>query len=347
MKSHSIIPRQLRRGNVRAAALMGLTAFLLTGCRAKTYSTDFFAMDTYMEMTVYGGSEKVLQQAEEEVLRLESLFDVTDPDSDIGRVNAAQGEYIMVSADTYELLENAKNMAERTGGALDPTIYPLVRSWGFTTDQYRVPGEDEIQSLLKQVDYTKLQLKDGTVCLPAGMEVDMGAVAKGYTGDRVLALLEDAGVDGALISLGGNIQAIGRKPDGSMWKIGIQDPAGDGCIGILSVEQGAVVTSGAYERFFTDEEGNTYGHILNPFTGKPVDNGLLSVTVVTEQGVYADALSTALFVMGADGARDYWQEQKDFDMVLVMENGQVLISPGISDNFELQGTEYTLECLEE
>jgi thiamine biosynthesis lipoprotein len=295
-------------------------------------------MDTYMELTIYGGGEQVLAAAKEEVQRLEGLFSVTDPDSDIARINEAQGQPVPVSADTGELLAYGKVMAKQTDGALDPTIYPLVRAWGFTTDQYQVPGQAQLQELLEHVDYTKLQLTEDTVTLPAGMELDVGALAKGYTADKLSALFEEAGVKSALMSLGGNIQTLGTKPDGSLWTIGIQDPTGEGYVGTLTVGEAAVVTSGAYERYFTDENGQTYGHIIDPSTGKPVDNDLLSVTVVTEQGVYADGLSTALFVMGREGAEAFWRQSGDFDMILVTKDGQIYATEGVKGTFTLRSS---------
>ncbi len=313
---------------------------LLSGCGKKECSISFTAMDTYMEITAYTSDESVLDEAEQEILRLEALLSVTDEGSEIYAINHADGESVEVSEETYDLLSLALELAEETDGAFDPTIYPLVEAWGFTTGDYRVPEEDEIQTLLGLVDYTKVKLSVGSVTLPTDTELDLGAIAKGYAADMVCALLEDAGVESALLYLGGNIQAIGTKPDGSAWRIGIQAPESSEYIGVLSVSDAAVVTSGGYERYFTGDDGETYWHIIDPATGYPADSGLLSVTIIADSGSYADALSTALFVMGAEEAIAFWQEHSDFDMVLLTESGEVYVTDGVYEEFEPADEEY-------
>ncbi len=342
---------------------------VLSGCGKRECSTSFTAMDTYMEITAYTSDENVLDEAEQEILRLESLLSVTDEGSETYAINHADGERVEVSDETYEILSLALELAEETDGAFDPTIYPLVEAWGFTTGDYRVPGKDEISTLLELVNYTKVKLRrDGSndgdlsegdinddnsseadsdegvfgVTLPEGMQLDLGAIAKGYAADKVCVLLEDAGVESALLYLGGNIQTIGTKPDGSAWRIGIQEPETSEYIGILSVSDAAVVTSGGYERYFTDDDGEIYWHIIDPTTGYPADSGLLSVTIIADSGAYADALSTALFVMGAEKAIAFWQEHDDFDMVLLTESGEVYVTDGIYEVFELKDEEYSV-----
>ena len=356
---------------------------VLSGCGKDKCSTSFTAMDTYMEITAYTSDESVLDEAKQEVLRLECLLSVTDEGSETYAINHADGKSVEVSDETYEILSLALELAEETDGALDPTIYPLVEAWGFTTGDYRVPGEDEKQTLLGLVDYTKVKMSVGSsseanlgennlgkddlgvdnsneidlsesdldesvfsVTLPIGMELDLGAIAKGYAADAVCALLENAGVESALLYLGGNIQTIGTKPDGSAWRIGIQAPESSEYIGILSVSDAAVVTSGGYERYFTGDDGKTYWHIIDPATGYPADSGLLSVTIIADSGAYADALSTALFVMGAEEAIAFWQEHSDFDMVLLTESGEVYVTDGVYEEFELKDEEYRVVRVE-
>ena len=161
----------------------------------------------------------------------------------------------------------ALDMAEKTKSALDPTIYPVLSAWGFTTDSKQVPSQEQIDALLERVDYSEVQLDGTTLTMPKGMQLDLGAVGKGYTADLVAEVLQTHGVQSALINLGGNIQAVGSRPDGSDWRIGIRAPWGEDNLGVLEISDAAVVTSGGYENYFEDKDGNIYWHILDPSTG--------------------------------------------------------------------------------
>ena len=171
--------------------------------------------------------------------------------------------------------------------------------------------------------------------MPKGMQLDLGAVGKGYTADLVAEVLQTHGVQSALINLGGNIQAVGSRPDGSDWRIGIRAPWGEDNLGVLEISDAAVVTSGGYENYFEDKDGNIYWHILDPSTGYPANSGLQAVTIIGEEGRLCDALSTALFVMGAEQAEAYWRENSGFDMLLVTDENEILLTEGIADKFTL------------
>lgn len=189
----------------------------LAGCGpvAEPCTDTLFAMDTVMKLTVYG-DEKVLGEAEELITDMERRLSVTDSGSEIGALNRTGiGE---VSEDTCQLLERALSLCEATGGALDITVYPVVKAWGFTTGEYRVPGEQELPDLLELVNYREVKVEDRTVTLVPGMEIDLGSVAKGWAGDRVMELFREHGVKTALLNLGGNVHALGAKPDGSLWR---------------------------------------------------------------------------------------------------------------------------------
>jgi thiamine biosynthesis lipoprotein len=218
-------------------------------------------------------------------------------------------------------------MCRETQGALDISIYPVVRAWGFTTGSYQVPSQDTLDTLLYNVDYRQIQVDGSQVTLAPGMEIDLGSVAKGYVGQQVAQQLRDAGVTSALLNLGGNVQTVGSKPDGSPWRVAVQDPVGSDYCGVLEVTDQAVVTSGGYERYF-EENGQTYWHILDPSTGYPAHSGLISATVIGDDGLKCDALSTALFVMGLDRAVEYWRASGDFEFVLVAEDGSLYVSQG-------------------
>ena len=315
-----------------------LSALLfLTGCSAESspepVQGTFFAMDTMMDFTIYGESG-LIDQSESLIASLESLVSVTDEHSDIYAIDHTGSGSL--SGNAAELMEQALELCRRTGGALDISVYPIVRAWGFTTGSYQVPDEETIQSLLPLVDYTQIQYDaaTGVVTLPEGMEIDLGSVAKGYAGQLAAQMLREHGVQSALLNLGGNVQTVGAKPDGSPWQIGIKDPQGEDAMMVLSVEDQAVVTSGGYERYF-EQDGQTYWHIMDPFTGRPADSGLLSVTIVGDEGVVCDGLSTALFVMGLEKAADLWAQSGDFEAVFVTTSGKVYITVGLRDRFAL------------
>ena len=315
-----------------------LSALLfLTGCSAESspepVQGTFFAMDTMMDFTVYGESG-LIDQSESLIASLESLVSVTDTGSELYAINQTGSGTLTGKASS--LMEQALEICRRTDGALDLSIYPIVRAWGFTTGSYQVPDEAEIQALLPLVDYRKIQYDaaTGTVTLPEGMEIDLGSVAKGYAGQLVAQMLREHGVQSALLNLGGNVQTVGAKPDGSPWQIGIKDPQGEDAMMVLSVEDQAVVTSGGYERYF-EQDGQTYWHIMDPSTGHPADSGLISVTIVGDEGVVCDGLSTALFVMGLEKAADLWAQSCDFEAVFVTASGEVYITEGLRDRFAL------------
>ena len=315
-----------------------LSALLfLTGCSAESspepVQGTFFAMDTVMDFTIYGESG-LIDQSESLIASLESLVSVTDADSELYAINQTGSGTLTGKASS--LMEQALEICRRTDGALDLSIYPIVRVWGFTTGSYQVPDEAEIQALLPLVDYRKIQYDaaTGTVTLPEGMEIDLGSVAKGYAGQLAAQMLREHGVQSALLNLGGNVQTVGAKPDGSPWQIGIKDPQGEDAMMVLSVEDQAVVTSGGYERYF-EQDGQTYWHIMDPSTGHPADSGLISVTIVGDEGVVCDGLSTALFVMGLEKAADLWAQSGDFEAVFVTASGEVYITEGLRDRFAL------------
>ena len=322
--------------NWLSAALLS-AAFLLTGCSGapaqEPESATFFAMDTAMDFTVYGDAA-LLDEAETLIGSLEEQVSVTDEHSDIYAIDHTGSGSL--SGNAAELMEQALEICRRTDGALDLSIYPIVRAWGFTTGSYQVPDEETIQSLLPLVDYTQIQYDaaTGTVTLPEGMEIDLGSVAKGYAGQLAAQMLREHGVQSALLNLGGNVQTVGTKPGGFPWQIGIKDPQGEDAMMVLSVEDQAVVTSGGYERYF-EQDGQTYWHIMDPFTGRPADSGLLSVTIVGDEGVVCDGLSTALFVMGLEKAADLWAQSGDFEAVFVTASGEVYITEGLRDHFAL------------
>lgn len=340
-----ILSRKNRFGQICFSIICFL--LLLTGCASgqekkevseeQQAEVQFFAMDTYITFSAYGeNAQEYLEQAQTQIGQLEKKWSVTDADSDIYKINHSSGKPVSVSEETKELVSFALQMAEKTDGALEPTIYPVLSAWGFTTDKKRVPEKNEIVQLLEKVDFRKISLKGNEILLEPDMMLDIGAVGKGYAGDVVIGLLKEKGITSALLDLGGNIQAIGKKTDGSDWRLGLKNPENDGNLGVLSISDRAVVTSGNYERYFTGEDGKIYGHIINPETGYPAESGLLSVTVIAQEGKLCDALSTSLFVMGLDKAAAYWREHQDFEMILITEDGGIHLTEGVKEKFTLE-----------
>lgn len=346
----------------RVFASLLLAALFLTGCsrdtavttqptetqpdQGKAVSATVFAMDTVMDLTIYG-DEDLLIQAEQYIMQLESSLSVTDENSEIYRLN--QTGTIDLSEDAARLLEQGLELCRMTNGALDLSIYPVLRAWGFTTGEYQVPQKDEIAELLKYVDYKDILFGggSGTVSLENGMKIDLGSVAKGYTGDRLAQMFKENGVTSGLLNLGGNVQTIGAKPDGSPWRVAIQDPESSDNLAVLEVVDKAVITSGGYERYF-EEDGQVYWHILDPDTGHPAHSGVISATIVGESGVLCDGLSTGLFVMGVENAAELWRENKSFEAVLVTEDDCIYITQGLEDDFSLLGSaaaKYTVEVI--
>lgn len=309
------------RKSLIAAAIV-LTAsiavlFLLSSGKQK-HKTDVFAMDTYMQITAYGRhGEKAVQRSVEEIKRLESELAASAINTDSGVSLTADGEY---------LLKRSTELKDMTDGAFDITIYPIVKAWGFPDKNYRVPSEEEIQNLLENKDIV--------------LQYDFGGIAKGYTSDSVAKLMRECGVKSAILNLGGNVMTIGKKPDGSDWKVAIKSPdTSMENLGVLSVYDKAVITSGGYERCF-EADGKSYHHIIDPKTGYPAESGLVSVTIISKDATLADALSTALFVMGKDNAIAFWRKYADdFDFVLYDNKGELYVSEGIADSY-LAAMEY-------
>lgn len=339
--------RHIKKSLATVFLLCGLCASLLAGCRVDSGTApgqggvrdedsaraqrEIFAMDTIMDITVYGsGADEALEQAVALATDYEKLFSVTDPDSDIARLNAADGEAVTVSEETSELIGYCQEMSELTGGLFDISIYPLVRAWGFTTEQMHVPSGAERELALSRIDYRKIRREGGNrIQIPKDMQLDLGAAAKGYLSQKMMELFQGKkDVDAAIVSLGGNVQTIGNKEDGSEFVVGITDPSdGASVYGTLSVADRAVVTSGIYQRYF-EEGGVRYHHIMDKRTGMPAENSLASVTVIAEKGWMADALATALYVMGEEKAIAFQKEHPEMDIILIRKDGSYWQSAG-------------------
>lgn len=305
--------------------LLSFLIFTCFSCAQEKDIRSFEAMNTFMVLKSYGRKSvrsNILAQAR--IFELEDCISVTKKESDIFKVNNANGAEIVLQEDAFCPLQFALNMAGESEGLFNPLLYPVIREWGFTTGVYKVPESSVISALMQNTDYTTVVLdkKKKSVKIRPDMMIDLGAVGKGYAGDCAIQLLRANGIKSAILDLGGNVQTIGKKPDGSLWSVGIKNPWGEGSVAGLKISDKAVITSGGYERFF-EQDGKRYIHIFDGKTGYPVENEISSVTIVCKSGLLGDSLSTTLFVMGVEKAIDFWQNRRDFDM-LILTNDQTL-----------------------
>ena len=312
-------------------------SFVLCGCRnLQKSSLSFQAMNTFVSVQTFGeNSKNVNQKIKARLSELESLFSTTDSSSEIYKLNHSS-EKIQVSSETYSLLSYSVKMAEIFNGHFNPALFPVIREWGFTTGNYHVPSQEKINFLLKKTDFSQIQFfDDNFVQLQDSMSVDFGSVAKGFASDEIVKILSENNILSALIDFGGNIIAFGEKPDSSFWRIGIKNPFGGEVSLAVKVKNQMVITSGGYERFFTDENQKKYIHIFDGKTGFPVENEIESVTIICENGLYADTLSTALFIIGSENAVSFWRERKDFQMIILQKDGSILYTLPLESQIEI------------
>ena len=323
--------------------------------QGKPVELSFFAMDTYMVLKVYKGeksaeeAKSALAAARDGILEIEGVLSVTAEGSEVAALN--RGERVEnASLHTVKLLREAKELCARTDGLYDITVYPLVLAWGFTAEEGpSVPSASEIETALSEIDIARVSVTeeaDGSFTVDAGgAKIDLGSIAKGYAGRIASDILKEKGFDSAILVLGGNVQTLGRKPDGSGFVVGIADPnaperplttvstsALDSLFGEQDgeVRSYAVVTSGTYQRNFT-ENGKLYHHIMDVRTGYPAESGLRSVTVICPDGALADGLSTSLFLLGYEGAMEYYRTYGGFEAVFVTDEGEILKTDGLAE----------------
>lgn len=293
--------------HLKLITLSVLSLFLLSGCskdqtnQTLTYTDSLF--DTVISVQIYGSDdESLIEHCKEICTKYDDMFSNTKDDSEISKINNAKGQAVEVSDDTISLLKTAIHYGDISGGAFDVTISPVSSLWDFQAEDPEIPDATDIQSALTHVNYKNIQINGNQVSLTdPEAAIDLGGIAKGYIADQLKDYLESQGIEHAMINLGGNVLAIGKKPDGSDYNIGIQKPfdtTGDPITSAKIADQ-SVVTSGDYQRYFK-KNGKIYHHILNPSTGYPYDNGLSSVTIITDSSVNADALSTTCFALGLD-----------------------------------------------
>lgn len=314
-----------------------LTILPLTGCKADKaplYEEELYALDTVISFTLYSDNKEAVSAAKSEIIRLEELLSATNPRSDISRINSAPDTFVNVSDECFELISKAMEVSDCSGGDFDITVYPAVKLWGFTDDKHKVPTDSELLDAKEKIGYNKIEIsKDSkSVKVPAGTELDLGGIAKGYIADKAAEVLAQQGVTSALLNFGGNIRLIGTKPQGDNFKIGVKAPFADGYYGVLSLSDATASTAGGYERYF-ETGGKMYHHILNPQTASPAETDVLSSTVIGQRGEVCDALSTAAFVKGSAEVKVLQDKYPDYSFILLTED-TLYISEEILSRFE-------------
>ena len=315
-----------------------------TGCE-KRFEESKFLMGTIVEITAVGDKrncQQAMKSAFDEIRRIDSLMNVHAEDSEIFRINASAGKSaVEVSSDTLTVINQSLRFADLTDGALDITVAPLMDLWGFGGESTRVPLDDEVKEKLSLVDYRKVHVdKDrSTVELPSGMRIDVSGIAKGYAVDRAIQVLRDAGIRNALVSAGGDIYALGSPSRKKLWRIGIRHPRDNSdLLGILELEDKAVATSGDYENFF-EVDGKRYCHIIDTRTGRPVE-GIMSVTIVADNTMEADALATAVFPLGPDDGMKLIESLEGVDGLIMTgkneDDVKSLISSGMENKVQFR-----------
>jgi thiamine biosynthesis lipoprotein len=312
-------------------------------------SKEFYVLGTSNLLTAYGeNSEYAIYEAMKKLLDIDNKMSVYKDTSDFSKINILAGEApVFVGADTYYVIDRALQYARLSKGAFNPTIRPIVDLWNIGKENERIPSQEEIKEKLKFINYEDILLdeKNSTIMLAKrGEKIDGGAIAKGFAADAVRDIFIENEIKNALIDLGGNIFALGSNPSGDPWRVGIQDPLTERgqFLGILSVIDKSVVTSGDYERFFI-KNNKKFHHILDPRTGYPSNNGVISATIVSDCSIDGDALSTCAYVMGVNEGLKLIESIDGVDVIFVTDDRKIYLSSGIKDNFKLANSAFNIE----
>lgn len=298
-------------------------------------TAEFFVFDTVVDITAYGeNAQPAIDAAKEELYRYNALLSAVDKDSDIYRINSNEAQ--SVSEETAEIIERSLNISELTDGSFDITVYPIVKLWGFTGGSFRVPEASEIEEALSFVGYEKVSVIGNEIIKDdPNVQIDLGATAKGYIGDKAAEAIKAAGCNSAVLSIGGNVVTVGSKSDGQRFNVGVMWTDGKEICATVPLKDISAVTSGTYQRNFT-ENGVFYHHIIDPKTGCPAESDIGSVTVFTSDGLVADGLSTAFFVMGSGKTLEFYESEKyqelgveSLDFMIIKNDGTCIVTENI------------------
>ena len=322
----SVNKKRMISGSILIMIIIATISFILARSEKQPLADTRFMLDTVCTITLYdwnGDGNAILDEAFGVCAQYEKMLSTSVKSSDIYRINHSNGKAVNVSSETSALLTRAIHYCDLTGGEFDITIYPVKTLWDFSGDHPALPDRDSLAEAVAKVDYTKINIDGTIVSLPKGMGIDLGAVAKGYIADRVREYLQTKNVTSAIIDLGGNVYALGKKNDGSLWRIGIRKPFSDREADVVETADCSVVTSGVYQRYFK-ANGKLYHHILRSSDGMPCDTGLYSVTVIAESSEQCDALSTVCMLSGYEKSLRLLSEYPDLRAVFITSDNQLL-----------------------
>lgn len=341
----------------RAFMVAIMCTLLFAGCEweagvdgtARPKAETYFIFDTLVTVKIYDGQPTAahFKEIEQIMKTIDKQMNRNREDSELSEVNRQSGQQaVAVSEQTFHVVRTALNYAASSKGKFDPTVGPLVDLWGIGKEGAKRPAQAAIDQTLGLIGYKKVELNEAgrTIRLAMqGMELDLGAIAKGYAADRIAAYLKETGFTSAIIDLGGNILAMGRKPGGELWSIGVQNPLEPrgAHIGIIKADNQTIVTSGIYERYFI-ENGEHYHHIMDPDRGYPVRNGLVGVTIVTDRSEDADALSTTLFSLGLEEGMRFVESRPNTDALFITDSNKVYVTSGLKGKLALTNEQFTL-----
>lgn len=329
---------------------------LLTSCsigKEKSFKSDGFALGTIVSQEIYGqNGRQVSDEATAKLKYLEDLMTINAPGGDSNKLNENAGKgYVELNPETISVLKSARKISDLSeGAAFDITVAPVVKAWGIGTDDPQIPSKETLEKLVPLINYRDVhidEVNNKASLAKTGQMIDLGGIAKGYAGDVLREIYQKNGIKSGIINLGGNVVAVGSKPDGSAWSIGIQNPRSETgeIVGIIQVSDKAVVTSGDYQRYF-EKDGKRYCHIIDPHTGYPADSGLMSVTIITSSSIDADGLAKA-FVLGLDKGMDLVEKYNQLyglaDAIFITTDKKIYVTPGLRSNFQLkdESHEYT------
>ncbi len=322
--------------------------FFATSCAQPVPARTEFVLGTICTVNLFEkGTDKAYTEVFNRLAELESILSANRDDTNLASINMNAGiAPVKAAPETLLVLSDALLFSRKTEGAFDPTVGPLVKAWNIGTDYAAIPSDQALRKALSLIDYTKVILdeKEGTVYLTEkGMKLDLGAIAKGYAADEIVRILSAHKIRKAIIDLGGNVFAYGEKAPGEKWIIGIRDPENNGGNSILSlqIKNQSVVTTGIYERFF-EQNGIKYHHILDTKTGYPVQNNLLSVTIITDKSMQADALSTSVFALGAKKGKALLESLPNTDAIFVFKDRHIEATGNLAGKINMLSKNYTL-----
>ena len=338
-------------------SLFVILAIILANIKKVEFiSRDTFALGTICRLTIEtktgAEGEEIMEAAIKRIEQLDNKFSKFKDSSEVSLINKNSGKGKQrVSEDTYNLVKEAVRYSNISKGLYNPMLGSVVDLWSIGTDKEGVPEADNIENSRKLINCEDICFHEDTLSIElkkSGEKIDLGGIAKGYVADEIRKFLEENKVTNALIDLGGNIIAMGEKQMASPWVIGIQNPKGERgrYIGSLSIKDKSIVTSGTYERCYEDK-GQIYHHIIDPRTGKPSNSDLVSVTIISNDSIEGDGLTTGLLIMGLEEGKKLVKQRKNIEAIFITKDNMVYITSGIKEKFLLLDQKFYLEYLED